>query len=79
VVERHGLLLPKLIKESVVYFHQCIWDLLRLSINLQQVVYKNLLVVAIILYINKQMDLPLRENKDNQEVFLQILDVFLAP
>lgn len=78
VVEWQGIMLPNITEESAVYFHnECIRDLLKLSMDPQQVHNQNLLVAAIILRTDEEMDAPLRDNEGDKEVFLRMLSIFL--
>lgn len=74
-----GYVLPDLTEESAVYYHnECIKDLLRLSMDPAQIHNENLLVAAVILRTDEEMDAPLRDDSDgDKEVFLQMMSIFL--
>ncbi|KAL1861042.1 hypothetical protein Plec18170_001557 [Paecilomyces lecythidis] len=78
VVEWRGSLLPDLTEELAVYYHnECIRDLLRLSVDPEQIHDENLLAAAIILRTDEEMDSPVRDEDGDQEVFLQMLNIFI--
>ncbi|KAJ9253551.1 transcriptional regulator family: Fungal Specific TF [Paecilomyces variotii] len=77
-VEWRGSLLPDLTEEVAVYYHnECIRDLLRLSVDPEQIHDENLLAAATILRTDEEMDSPLRDGDGDQEVFLQMLNIFI--
>ncbi|KAK6819884.1 hypothetical protein RU639_007076 [Aspergillus parasiticus] len=78
VVEWQGHLLPNLSEESAVYYHnECIKDLLRLSMDPEQIHNEALLAAAIILRTDEEMDAPLHEGEEDTEVFLGMLNMFI--
>ncbi|KAH8429310.1 uncharacterized protein LDX57_006977 [Aspergillus melleus] len=78
-VEWQGHRLPELTEESALDYHTtCIRDLLALSMDPEQVHNENLLAAAIILRTDEEMDAPLREEAEDQEVFLRMLNVFIS-
>lgn len=78
-VEWQGHRLPQLTEESALDYHTaCIRDLLALSADPDQIHNEDLLAAAIILRTDEEMDAPLREEAEDQEVFLRMLNVFLA-
>lgn len=78
VVQWRGDVLPDLTEELAVYYHnECIRDLLRLSVDPEQIHDENLLAAAIILRTDEEMDSPIRDGEGDQEVFLQMLNIFI--
>ncbi|KAF7596493.1 hypothetical protein BBP40_001365 [Aspergillus hancockii] len=78
VVEWQGHPLPNLSEESAVYYHnECIKDLLRLSMDPEQIHNEALLAAAIILRTDEEMDAPLHEGEEDTEVFLGMLNMFI--
>lgn len=78
-VEWQGHRLPELTEESALDYHTaCIRDLLALSMDPEQIHNEDLLAAAIILRTDEEMDAPLREEAQDQEVFLRMLNVFIA-
>ncbi|KAB8228946.1 Zn(II)2Cys6 transcription factor [Aspergillus alliaceus] len=78
VVEWQGHLLHNLSEESAVYYHnECIKDLLRLSMDPEQIHNEALLAAAIILRTDEEMDGPLHEGEEDTEVFLGMLNMFI--
>ena len=63
---------------ALAYHTACIKDLLALSMDPEQVHNDRLLAAAIILRTDEEMDAPLRENPEDQEVFLRMLNVFIG-
>lgn len=79
VVEWQGHQLPDLTEAVALTYHtECIKDLLALSMDPDQVHNDHLLAAAIILRTDEEMDAPLRENPEDQEVFLRMLNAFIA-
>lgn len=79
VVEWQGHALPDLTEAVALAYHTaCITDLLALSMDPDQIHNDNLLAAAIILRTDEEMDAPLRENPEDQEVFLRMLNVFIS-
>lgn len=79
VIEWQGHRLPDLTEAVALAYHTaCIKDLLALSMDPEQVHNDHLLAAAIILRTDEEMDAPLRENPEDQEVFLRMLNVFIA-
>ncbi|KAA8648010.1 uncharacterized protein ATNIH1004_003893 [Aspergillus tanneri] len=78
-VEWQGHRLRELTEESALDYHTvCIRDLLALSMDPGQIHNENLLAAAIILRTDEEMDAPLREDPEDQEVFLRMLNVFIS-
>ena len=78
VIEWRGVVLPNLTQESAVYFHnECIRELLKLSMDPQQVHNQDLLIAATILRTDEEMDASMRDSEDDQEIFLRMLSLFL--
>lgn len=79
VIEWQGHRLPGLTEAVALAYHTaCIKDLLALSMDPEQVHNDRLLAAAIILRTDEEMDAPLRENPEDQEVFLRMLNVFIT-
>lgn len=79
VVEWQGHALPELTETVALAYHTaCIKDLLALSMDPDQVHNDDLLAAAIILRTDEEMDAPLQENPEDQEVFLRMLNVFIS-
>jgi hypothetical protein len=78
VVEWQGHPLPSLSEGSAVYYHnECIKDLLRLSMDPEQIHNETLLAAAIILRTDEEMDAPIHEGEEDTEVFLGMLNMFI--
>lgn len=79
IVEWQGHPLPELTETVALAYHTaCIKDLLALSMDPDQIHNDNLLAAAIILRTDEEMDAPLRENPEDQEVFLRMLNVYIS-
>ncbi|KAE8153510.1 hypothetical protein BDV25DRAFT_149273 [Aspergillus avenaceus] len=78
MIEWQGHLLSSLSEETAVYYHnECIKDLLRLSMDPEQLHNEALLAAAIILRTDEEMDAPLREGEEDTEVFLGMLNMLI--
>ncbi|KIW26390.1 uncharacterized protein PV07_09489 [Cladophialophora immunda] len=77
-LEWNGLLLPHVEQDSVwEYQNECIRDLLRFSIDPEQIQNVDLLAASIILRTDEEIDTPYHEGKTPKDVFLRVTGAFM--
>ena len=78
VVEWNGFLIPHIKQDTALEYHiECIRDLLRLSIDPEQIQNVDLLAASIILRTDEEMDDPGHEGKPDKDVFLRVTGAFM--
>ncbi|KAJ9605496.1 hypothetical protein H2200_010153 [Cladophialophora chaetospira] len=74
-----GYPVPDLISETALQYHSdCIKDLIKRSLDAEQIRDENLLAAAIILRFYEEIDAPLRgDDERDSELFLRVMNVFI--
>lgn len=77
-IEYKGRVLPDLTDETALHYHsKCINDLLILGADPEQNRNEDLLAAGVILRLYEEFDYPFRDEQKDNELFLQMLNVFI--
>lgn len=77
-LQLQGAVIPRISTETAVRFqNECIHNLLRCSVDSQDVMNEDLLAASIILRTDEEMDVPLHEGEADKQIFLKVTSAFI--